>query len=556
MRICAPFLIFLCIFCLEPFTCLSNYCCEELDRNNLWPCIKNAAVSSWEGLLASDKEVVFVTEVSNNILDYAQYTMLLNINFSQHYGYPLWISSIDHHPQDRRWNKIKTLADLLQSLLQTTNHSIKYILYFDADYMFLNADEDVIEKVIAHYRHNSHTHLILTEDSLDFANSGMMIIKVTEWSQWLMQEWWDKRGLANTFCDQHVLNTLSLQLQARNQLHHLAVLPYHTLNSFWPALEHFDSVRDGVLHLLGEFDFVRQRLARGLALHQCSSINQDRVTTSTLLTWKLDSLQSRFTQLLAQCDQTTSGCEEVLTVVQHTCEMHSSLPLHRTQNQTVDPSQDSLCDSMLRHSLHLFGKTERSLTAVDLLLQTRFLQLKHSLSSSSSAQLYGMVNAMLRECEELFGSVIDLAIPANQHYLRTLRHNLLSLLVARLQATSQHRLAIHFGTFVLNDLTLLLSTGSAGQLRSLQFIEACDRQVVSLLQLRRFEEARQLCDVAVTNGLELMPQYSGEVRLLVVSLREVLNHCIDAHQQEATRSDKVIQYHNMLQHLQYYAPRP
>jgi hypothetical protein len=57
-------------------------------------------------------------------------------------------------------------------------------------------------------------HLIMSEDALDVANSGFIIVRNTQWARDFLVSWWSAKDSPGAECDQHVLNNLVASLPA------------------------------------------------------------------------------------------------------------------------------------------------------------------------------------------------------------------------------------------------------------------------------------------------------------------------------------------------------
>jgi hypothetical protein len=121
---------------------------------------------------------------------------------------------------------------------------------------------------------NPQTHVIMSEDLLDYGNSGVIIVENHPWSLFFLNSWLEMKSSPNTFCDQHVLNRLSLSLLKNDSINHVTLLPFPVINSKFPAIENYPSVSSSssspwLIHFLGEYSDVRERIGRSYAKKLC-----------------------------------------------------------------------------------------------------------------------------------------------------------------------------------------------------------------------------------------------------------------------------------------------
>jgi hypothetical protein len=106
--------------------------------------------------------------------------------------------------------------ELLADLKSNPNSSYRYIILYGADLLIFSFKEKFLTSILSKYQ--NYQILFAEEDSLDVANTGMIIMNVTtveniHYNYHFFQQWWQMKNIQNTYCDQHVLNLLSLQLQ-------------------------------------------------------------------------------------------------------------------------------------------------------------------------------------------------------------------------------------------------------------------------------------------------------------------------------------------------------
>lgn len=214
-------------------------CCQYLNSsssNLLYECIHRITYHSADRSMISYinnslNNIIFVTFISKEIHSYSLPNILNQILYLQSKNITMRILSEDtgddYHPVDRRWNKIKAIYNGFNTWAMNYN----YIIYIDTDLIFINWDLNVLD-IIHRY---VLADIIISMDMIDLANTGIMIIKNTLWSKMFYNQWWIKRTLKNTYCDQHVLNRLIHNINLEDK-HKVSIIPFKIMNSKWPAI--------------------------------------------------------------------------------------------------------------------------------------------------------------------------------------------------------------------------------------------------------------------------------------------------------------------------------
>jgi hypothetical protein len=275
------FLVFLFkeIFCFHgtnDLVILGKYvdCCEFMPNpSELQQCVTELASIR----APQTKDIIFMTFISKEIHSYSAYFTFFNQFYFIYYDVPLIILSEetgdDYFRDDRRWNKVKALANGLH----TWGKDCKYLIYLDADILLSNPSVNISEIIRQTYAENPQTHVIMSEDLLDYGNSGVLIVENHPWSLFFLNSWLEMKSSPNTFCDQHVLNRLSLSLLKNDSIHHVTLLPFPVINSKFPAIENYPFVSASsssssspwLIHFLGEYSDVRERIGRSYAKKLC-----------------------------------------------------------------------------------------------------------------------------------------------------------------------------------------------------------------------------------------------------------------------------------------------
>lgn len=294
----------------------------------------------WEyASVSRSSNLLLGTFLSKETQPYANYIQGYNVKFFERSNSSVRVfteeTGHNYYPKDLRWNKIKIVAELIERTLNDdSSHRFDYFIFFDADLLFLdNAPADFLLQTI---REHSEADIIMSEDLYDFANSGLMITKVSSWSLRFFQRWWALSS-GHAFCDQHVLNLLSLHLENEQSLHRVATVPFGVLNSQWPALEHYQSDHN-VLHLLGEYNEVREAIGRYmLADRQKANGHPSATLPQRLQQVKLEALKTMYSLALQE-----KKYDVAASIVQHVCSMQLRLDL-KHENRSLLPDVD--CES-------------------------------------------------------------------------------------------------------------------------------------------------------------------------------------------------------------------
>jgi hypothetical protein len=215
-------------------------------------------LTSQQKQITLSSQFIFIVFASENINHYASLTLLLNSHFITQHNYQLIFlnesNGGDYYPQDRRWNKI---AAVIEALDPSSSHGwglqpSQYLIAMDADLIILDPSFNLPDIVSSA---SSQTHLILSADSSDIANTGFMIIKATPWSYSFFLTWYESRFSFD--CDQHAFNDLYSQFSKKKK--RILILPPQAINTKFPVCATFTD-SDSVLHLMGERDGIRKAI--------------------------------------------------------------------------------------------------------------------------------------------------------------------------------------------------------------------------------------------------------------------------------------------------------
>lgn len=128
-------------------------------------------------------EIAFVYVYTPNIFPYAKHSILNILSYAEKYGYGVIIyNQVFNDVVSPCWNKI---AAILENI-----HNYKYLVWIDADAIIVNFDK----KIESFINENQSVDLYLCQDIIlhkECINSGVMIIKNTQWSYNLFLKVWN-----------------------------------------------------------------------------------------------------------------------------------------------------------------------------------------------------------------------------------------------------------------------------------------------------------------------------------------------------------------------------
>lgn len=227
-----------------------------------------------------------VSYLTSDILSYASYSLSINFFYAIKHQYFYYILdsntehyNIDYDTNDVRWNKVIILQKGLESFAQT----LDYLLWVDADLIFLNHSRS-LQEILYQYPnayfiasagnflfnvHNTLFPFIILffivehAGSTTLINSGAVLIRNSLWSQRFLSLWWTYQS-RQFYSDQEQFDLLysylssesQQQLQsssfAKNLTNKIIILPPEILNSDPPAMTK-QTIGSPILHLMVNF---------------------------------------------------------------------------------------------------------------------------------------------------------------------------------------------------------------------------------------------------------------------------------------------------------------
>jgi len=197
----------------------------------------------------TSKQVAFVTYATENIRDYAAYSLSINAAYCETHKYEFRMlspeSGAEHDKRDQRWNKVRILLDALEGWASDR----EFVIWLDADLVVLDHSFR-IDKLLAQAR--ADQDILVCQDPepaeiFSIVNTGAVIVRNTQWSREFLKRWWGQLS-DRTGWDQHVFTTLYQEsAEVREKVH---LLEADAFNTRRPATLHHHS-RCPALHMVG-----------------------------------------------------------------------------------------------------------------------------------------------------------------------------------------------------------------------------------------------------------------------------------------------------------------
>eukprot|EP01039_Chlorochromonas_danica_P000586 gene586-631_t len=514
--------------------------------------------------------ITLLTFSSSNILPYALPCSQINAHYATHRGYHYHLlegdSSLQESESDLRWVKVMLLLDLLSSystpimaasnevggdsLRASGDRKQRVLVYLDADLMVLDSSVDIEQLLLAHPK----ADLLLAQDSLDWANTGFIIVRDTPWSRQALAEWWSLRYAPGVFCDQHALNLLSLRLEERSELDHIALLPPHTINSLWPALEHFSEQEDKVLHLMGELDEVRKAVAT-LSLQQLWETTIAQSQSATIATEtvpkprsdyritlhremleevKLKVLLDMMTNLLSDYHQgEVSRIDDLFNLLSHFCAWQARL-------QEEDKEQPEHCkyflgavDRIVRKSLEESEQTTSVVHLVHLEQMVSLLTLRMKyVTSDGLEQFLSVALELLRSVDQLLVAVGEQDLMGRVH-LATVKSEGWLRMAARYRTASIMDLSLEAemtaASLMEEAAGLIITADELGMALSSLWVDLSEVYTrIASMSMKKEEQlsAWRWCQLALDRAIRANDENILEKRLTIEALRNVCSVCM------------------------------
>lgn len=519
----------------------SSRCCHFVgDAGRITGCLTD---ESPEDIAAH----AFATVISPQIYSYAANAALHNQVMLRHGGHICRIlshmSNDDYYPSDRRWNKVLAA----ERALRTWAVKSSYLVLFDADLFILNPQFSIASTVASY----PDAMLIFGLDEIDIANTGMMIIRNDPWSSAFLQRWWDNHNSDGAECDQHVLNKL-IEGLSDEDAGKVAIVPAKLVNSVWPAIRNFEE-SDPILHLMGETNAVRERIARHIVEDTCqqlmvSSVTVDasqfatvplplrraNVTKSILQDLRKDVIMSKLTEAMSRSVAYADDFTAWADVREHLGQLCAE------DKRESDMASVRMCLDLTDSVIQLHQRVLKKNNAPALVLIHRqelslLLVGRTSLCAAKRSRKSTAGNAgqdqdqQLAECAQAALDSLDLLssllLPddaQNVAFLHHQRGRVFATLAQYYNRRRQWNQAIEFDMICITEIGSLLqnivaqpsneqTSGPFAGYVTL-YVQSAMRLVDSYLQVDQLNEALEWAEIAINNAKMLFESSSNELR--------------------------------------------
>jgi hypothetical protein len=553
IRQCAFVLALLVSLC-QSVTCASS---ERWESNAVFAPLHTSSCNS--------SAVVFTTFVSKEVQSYSANALLFNQRYLVARNYSLRVlteaTRNDYVPADRRWNKIKAVSNSLISWASNVSH----LVVFDADLFLL----DTVLSIESIVEQHPQALLIMSEDSMDIGNTGFMIIRNHPWNIQFFDTWWNERGRADSNCDQHVLNYLLDSLLPADRVN-VAILPAKQLNSIWPAIEHF-SVSDSVLHLMGETNVVRAKVAEHLVAQvpNSSSIKEGNGSGALAVEGSLESVpydRANITRAVLRDLKQQVVLQEVYEwkrkVTQEGADFKDYHELREAVGQLCAAKKRSSTKSVLKLCIELTEEVimlhERALVSLASVQHPRghsttqqrlfhaselcalIIEVLELFTSTTLKGIRGKRNKIPQQNTESvmiavqralavvdrFASLLDMSAQGMQTIIHTKRGMVYSVLSEFRANSEQWQLSLEAEQSAMAEFSSALHHTSEddGEFPGLvvKYVHSATRLARSFQRVGRLPEAVEWADIALSNALVRFESSANEMRLRARELSAAL----------------------------------
>jgi galactosyl transferase GMA12/MNN10 family len=124
-----------------------------------------------------------------NFDDVAVLTWPNHVAYARKHRYTIMDNSrLLDHSRPPAWSKILAVQDMFQH--RHNRRRCEWVLWLDADTVIMNSSIKLESLIPA----DDNIHLIITTDRRFTANSGVWLIRNSEWSQQFLFDWWNSKG--------------------------------------------------------------------------------------------------------------------------------------------------------------------------------------------------------------------------------------------------------------------------------------------------------------------------------------------------------------------------
>jgi hypothetical protein len=243
-------------------------CCDKRDNPmQLYKCINDVNTRKYS-------RVAVTTYVTENILEYASYSLFINALHTSHNNYTFRIltnkNSPNYEVNDPRWNKVKIINVAMEENIGWASDS-EYVVWLDADLAILDIGMDFAAIGDKYPNHD----VFLSKDINNgggIANTGFVMVRNTKWAMKFLDEWFNYGNRAR-MSDQIAL-LLLYESYDKIEQNKIKILNVDAINSNFPAWRNQKDYNQ-VLHLAGESNLYRDMVFQYATTQICDIYNSN-----------------------------------------------------------------------------------------------------------------------------------------------------------------------------------------------------------------------------------------------------------------------------------------
>ena len=193
--------------------------------------------------------------------------------------------------RDVRWNKVKILSEGLK----TWGREMDYLLWLDADLIFLDMSFDIIESVVSNTSIHQGGEIFISAESAGSStmiNSGSILVKNSDFSVKFLDSWWGNEDERKFYSDQEQFDMVYHRMVAAgdSNVQKIRILPPDAINSDPPAMTNQKDTSK-ILHLMGEHTSFRSAVFSSGFNEICRYLSNQHVDDHNNHTVNLNSLE-------------------------------------------------------------------------------------------------------------------------------------------------------------------------------------------------------------------------------------------------------------------------
>jgi len=289
-------LLSLCLLIGAKLISVKHICCEEsvfYEPQKLIGCVNASVATRYEEFTSSISHtygpklsIILITRVTPEVYSYGAYAYFAHAMYAEHNGYGLLPLYADSSTPDYKFHR--KLVPLLEVLEGNSSHhafssDADYVVWMDADAIFLHINFRIEALCSLH----PTAHILISKDVSSIANSGVIIVKNTNWAVSFLHKWLSYSNPHGNFrhdrdhhhsynheimTDQAGFEMVWNSLDDKERDVKVVILPEGAINSEAPPMGTL-TAQHAVLHLASETVSYRQRVLRHGVEKKCMTIN-------------------------------------------------------------------------------------------------------------------------------------------------------------------------------------------------------------------------------------------------------------------------------------------